>query len=236
MLHGFPSRAEYFRPLQSSLETFELPCFVPQLRGHGDESPVALVGVTWHDWLEDSEIALARLLIEAEKAIVIGFSMGGALALMLAAKHSTKLDSLILAAAAVQLSSPFAPGKPFNFLVPVLAIFMKKWDFSPKPSDCSNLHYAWAPSGAVVSALDLYRTARTQLAAVHSPALLIQGRKDDALAPENMDIVYDEISTPTPLKRRIWFEKSGHDLFHDCEHDTVVESIVEFVRDRVGSM
>lgn len=236
MLHGFPSNPGYFLPLESPLKALELPYRIPQLRGHGAESPAALIGVTWHDWFEDAETTLEDLLVDSEKVIVIGHSMGGALALMLAANHGDKLDSIILVAAAVQLLSPFAPGKPFHFLVPVLALFMDKWDFSPKPSDCSNIHYPWAPRGAVVSNLDLYRIVRSQLSRVGSPALLIQGQKDDAIAPENMDIIYNGISTPNQLKRKIWFENTGHDPLYDCEHDMVIKSIVDYVGSRVGAM
>ena len=110
---------------------------------------------------------------------------------MLAANNGERLESLILAAAGVQLSSPFVPGKPFYFLVPVPGLFMKKWGFPPNPSDCSNFHYPRAPSRALVSAPDLYRASRAQLSTIRSPALLIQGRKYDTLAqcPENQATV-----------------------------------------------
>jgi carboxylesterase len=126
ILHGFPDNLECVRAIEPPLKALGLPIRMPLLRGHGAESPEALRGVTWHDWLADAEAALTDLLRESEKAIVIGYSMGGALTLMLAADHGDKLDSIILAAAAVQLTSPLAPGRPFNFLAPLIALVLKK--------------------------------------------------------------------------------------------------------------
>jgi len=104
---------------------------MPVLRGHGQSSPEALRGVTWHDWMTDAEGALEGLMTEAERAIVIGHSLGGLIALHLAADHVAHVDSLVLAAAAIQCASPLAPGRPFHFLVPLLALFVRRWNTPP---------------------------------------------------------------------------------------------------------
>jgi len=93
ILHGFPDNPDSMRPVEEPLKALGIPIRTPLMRGHGAESPEALRGVTWHEWLADAELALTDLLTESEKAIVIGYSMGGALALMLAAEHGEKLDS-----------------------------------------------------------------------------------------------------------------------------------------------
>jgi len=235
MLHGFPSNPGYFDPVESSLKTLGLPSRIPRLRGLGAESPEALRGVTWHDWLADAESALVDLQAESGKVIVIGYSMGGALALMLASKHGNGLDSVILVAAGVQLTSPLAPGKPFNFLVPLVSRLLKKWDFIPDETDHYRKNYTWAPMGAVVSVLDLSKVVRTRLPEVKVPALLLQGRKDNMVAPESMDMIYNGISTPAESKRRVWFEKNGHDMFYDCERDAIIDAITNYVRERIGA-
>jgi carboxylesterase len=233
MLHGFPSNPEYFDPVKSRLGTLGLPIRVPRLRGLGDESPDALRGVTWHDWLADAESALADLQAEAEKVIVVGYSMGGALAIMLAANHGSELDSIILVAAGVQFTSPLAPGKPFNFLTPLVSRLLKKWDFIPDETDHYRKNYTWAPMGAVVSVLDLSKAVRNRLAEVKIPALILQSRQDIVVEPQSMDIIYNGISTPFELKRKVWLEKTGHDMFHDCEADFIIDTIAIYVRERM---
>jgi carboxylesterase len=234
MLHGFPSNPGYFDPVNLRIEALKLPVRIPRLRGLGAESPEALRGVTWHDWLADAESAFVDLQAETGKVIVIGYSMGGALALMLASKYGGDLDSVILVAAEVQLTSPLAPGKPFNFLAPLVSRLLKKWDFTPDETDHYRKNYVWAPMGAVVSVLDLSKEVRTHLAEVKSPALIIQSHRDAVVAPESMDIIYNGISTPPELKRKVWLEKTGHDMFHDCEGDVVIDTMINYVHERVG--
>jgi carboxylesterase len=234
MLHGFPSNPAYFDRVTSRIETLGLPICIPRLRGLGAESPEALHGVTWTDWLVDAESALEDLKSESGKVIVIGYSMGGALALMLASKHGNDLDSVILVAAGVQFTSPLAPGKPLNFLAPLVSRLLKKWDFTPDETDHYRRNYMWAPMGAVISVLDLSKAVRTHLAEVKIPALILQSRQDAVVESESMDIIYNGISTPSELKRKVWLEKTGHDMFHDCEGDVIIDTIINYVRERVG--
>jgi carboxylesterase len=238
ILHGFTASLDCVRKIEPPLTALGLPIRMPILRGHGAPSPAALNGVTWHDWLADSETALLGLLNDVEKVVLIGHSMGGLLALQLAAKYKTHLDSLVLAAAAVQMSSPFAPGQPLNFLAPLLAQVLKKWGFPPVYADASlaqfNTNYLWAPAEAVLSLLDLARLTRKMLPEVSTPALILQSRMDATVAPENVTILSQGISTLAEMKHVVWFEKSGHEMFRDCERSAIVEVIVQYVRERIS--
>ena len=135
ILHGFASGLDSVSELAPPLTALGLPIRIPILRGHGAETPEALRGATWHDWLTDADSALDNLLIETEKVIVIGHSMGGVLALNLAMTHGDQLDSIILAAPAIQLAVPFSPGKPLYFLVPLVPALFKKLDLPPVFTD-----------------------------------------------------------------------------------------------------
>jgi carboxylesterase len=239
ILHGFTASLDCVREIEPPLKALGLPTRMPVLRGHGAESPQALKGVTWHDWVADAESALQDLLTEVEKVIVIGHSMGGLVTLTLAADHADEIDSIILAAAAVQMTSPMAPGHPFNFLAPVLGVILKKWDF---PQDAYadksliqyNTNYLWAPIDAVESLLDFSKATRKRLAEVKLPALIIQSHNDSSVAPESAEIIYKQISTPAELKRIAWFEITEHEMFRDCERYAIIDVIANYVRERTG--
>lgn len=239
ILHGFTASLNCVREIEPPLKALGLPVRMPVLRGHGASSPIALNGVTWHDWCVDAETAMLNLLKEVEKIILIGHSMGGLLALLLATKHKGHLDSLILAAAAVQMTSPFAPGKPFNFLSPLLARVVQKWTLPLVYADESlaqfNTNYPWAPADAVLSLLDLARLTRRILPEVSVPVLILQSRKDVTVAQENVAILLKGISTPTEMKRVVWFEKTGHEMFSDCERDVIIEVVANYVQERIGA-
>ena len=110
ILHGFTDTVNSVRILEPPLNDLGLPYRIPCLRGHGADSPEALRGVGWKDWIDDANEALHDLLNEADKAIVIGYSMGGLIGINLAADNHDLIDSLVLVAAAHPIDETFDIG------------------------------------------------------------------------------------------------------------------------------
>lgn len=240
ILHGFTSSLDCVREIEPPIKALGLPTRMPVLRGHNAESPDALRGVTWHDWVSDANAALQDLLTEVEKVIVIGHSMGGLVTLNLAADHADKLDSIVVAAAAIQLTSPLAPGKPLNFLMPLLPVLINKWDMTKKNYADKSLaqydtNYTWAPMDALYSFVDFSKVTRKRLAEVKTPTLILQSHKDTTVAPESAEIIYQSISTPGNLKRIVWFETTEHEMFRDCERHAIINVITKYIRERIGA-
>lgn len=238
ILHGFASSLDSVRAVERSLRPLGYPIHMPILRGHGEQSPEALRGTTWHDWLADAEASLQASLAEAERVIVIGHSMGGLLALNLAADHPEKLDSLVLAAAPLQLVSPLASGRPLHILLPVIQRLFTRWDLPPEYADRHlaqfDTNYHWAPMDAIISFLELSQLTRRRLPEVRVPTCILQSRKDTTSALISADMIYQHISTPIGQKQIVWFEKSSHEMFQDCECASICGNILGYVRERVG--
>lgn len=238
ILHGFTSSLDCVNGIEPPLKALGLPTRMPVLRGHSASSPEALRGVTWHDWVADGEAALKILLTETERAIIFGHSMGGLVAITLASEYTDDVDSIVLAATAVQLVSPLAPHRPLHFLTPLVRRFVKKWDLPSVYADERltqyDTNYRWAPMDAVLSFVEFTDVTRRRLAEVHVPTLIMQSRKDTTVAPESADIIYNGISTPREQKRIIWFEVTEHEMFRDCERSATIETVVQYVRERVG--
>jgi carboxylesterase len=238
ILHGFTSSLDCVNGLEPPLKALSLPTCMPILRGHSASSPEALRGVTWHDWVADGETALQNLLTEAERVIIFGHSMGGLVAVTLAADHAQAVDSIVLAAAAVQMVSPLAPHRPLHPLIPLVRLLIKKWDLPAVYADEQliqyDTNYRWAPMDAVLSFTEFTDVARKRLAEVQVPTLIMQSRKDTTVAPESADIIYNDISTPREQKRIVWFEVTEHEMFRDCERTATINTVVQYVQERVG--
>lgn len=238
ILHGFTSSLDCVNGIEPPLKALSLPTRMPVLRGHSASSPEALRGVTWHDWVTDGEAALQTLLTETEKVIIFGHSMGGLVALTLAAEHTHAVDSIVVAAAAVQLVSPLAPHRPLHFLTPLVRRFYKKWDLPSIYADERliqyDTNYRWAPMDAVLSFTEFTEITRRRLAEVRVPTLIMQSRKDTTVAPKSADIIYNGISTPPEQKHIVWFEVTEHEMFRDCERSATIETVVQYVRERAG--
>jgi carboxylesterase len=238
IVHGFTSSLDCVNGLEAPIQALGLPTRMPTLRGHGAASPEALRSVTWHDWVADAEAALKDLLTEADKAIVFGHSMGGLVTLTLAADHPDVIDSIAVAAAAVQLTNPLSPGRPLHFLAPLVSRLLKKVDMPPIYADPAlaqyDTNYRWAPIEAVNALFDFIEATRRRLPEVRVPALIIQSRKDTTVAPESTEIIYEGISTPPDQKRIVWFEVTEHEMFRDCERDGTIGAVVNYVKARAG--
>jgi carboxylesterase len=166
--------------------------------------------------------------------------MGGLAALTLAADHGEKLDSIILAAAAVKLTTPLAPGKPLNFITPFMRIIFKKWNvaqdhYADKSLAQYNTNYLWAPIDAILSFFEFSKATRNRLAEVKTPALIIQSHNDSTVAPESAEIINNRISTPAAFKRIVWFEITDHEMFRDSERYAIIDVIANYVRERTGT-
>jgi len=114
----------------------------------------------------------------------------------------------------------------------------KKWAFAPVYVDSSstvyNTNYRWAPTDTILSLFDFSRVARNHLVDVKTPALILQSHKDLTVAPASANIIYHRISTPGAQVRIVWFEKSGHEKFRDCERGASVDVIAKYVREQIG--
>ncbi len=242
ILHGFTASLDCVSGIDEGVAPLGIPTRMPVLRGHEAGSPEALRGVRWSDWVADAESALQELRGEADQVVIVGHSMGTLVATMLAADHAEEafVDSVVLAAPAVQLASPLAPGNRFSFMIPAMKWVLRKWDMPPNYADESlaqyDTNYPWAPMDAVMEILQFSAIARRRLPELKLPALIIQSRNDTTVAPESAQIVCDELATPPEHKRIQWFERTEHEMFRDCERDEVIEAVVDFIRERLAAV
>ncbi len=235
-LHGFTSSLDCVNGLNPYIEELGLPYRMPVLRGHM-ETPEALKGVHWSDWYEDAETALKDLLTEVEQAVVVGLSMGGLVALHLAAEHPDDIDAIALVAAALKLKDPMAPGGPLSFLRPVVGRVIKWWPMPPNYADKEleklDTNYERAPMDAILTFLEYTEYVSSRLPEVRAPALILQSWKDQTVKPESAQIIHDRISSTE--KRIVWFERSHHEMMRDLERERVFETIQAFLRERIAA-
>lgn len=237
LLHGFTGNPDTIRPLEAPLRALGLPVALPLLRGHGADSPEALRGVTWNDWLSDARSALAELRTRSDRVIVIGHSMGALLALQLAADNGGELDSLVLMATPLRLASPLAPGRPLGWLRPLVQRLLRGWPIPKSYADPARGRndgsYPWAPMGALLSFLDLVERTTPRLSQVCLPTLILQSHGDPVVRDGSADELWSGLATPAAEKRIVWLERTGHELLRDVEAEAVLDTVLQFVDGRL---
>lgn len=86
LIHGFAGSPFEMEPLQPALEALGCTVDIPTLPGH-DSTLAQFRRTFFSDWLAFAEQRFFTLRRTHKRVIPIGFSMGGAIALTLAAKH-----------------------------------------------------------------------------------------------------------------------------------------------------
>lgn len=237
LIHGFTATPDSLAILEGPLKSLGLPVAMPLLTGHGELSPESLRGVSCRQWIDDVSRALQEMSAEAEKIVVVGHSMGALLALQLAGAYPGIVDSLVLAAPALRLSSLLAPGRPLHFIAEPLASVIRKWEIKPVYAGEDVLRcpgqYDWAPTDAILSLFRLIGMTEPLLADVHVPLLILHNRSETTVLAESADMLYERIGTSPNRKRIVWLDRSEHQIFCDCERNRAMQVVVDFVRGRL---
>ncbi|MBU6429172.1 MAG: alpha/beta fold hydrolase [Cyanobacteria bacterium REEB65] len=226
VLHGFTSSFDTVKGILPHLEAAGLPYRMPGLRGHQQSSPAALKGVKYRDWVDDAACALDDLLGEVDRAIVVGLSMGGLVALTLAVERPERLDGIVAVAAALRPKDPLAP------LSPYLGWLFPRHQLPKPPEDegyvCTN--YPWFPGTAGAEVYKLGLLVESRLSSVKTPILVVGSERDHIIKPEASRIIYDRVRSP--IKEIEMFRKTRHEMMQGCEKDDVFARIMAFIRDR----
>lgn len=238
ILHGWTSGMSTVSSLEAPIRSLGLPTRMPILRGHGTSSPEALKGVKWEDWVQDATAALDDLLTEVEHVVIVGHSMGGMLALHLAAVHPQGVDSIITASSPGKMSTPFAPGNVLHPLFCILWPLIKKYDkgtlkYADPGLEKLDDSYRWAPTSAIKELFDLLKMQKKILPDVHVPVLILQSTKDTSVMPISANILFNGIGTPVEDKKIAWFDKTEHGMFLDVESRQVIKSVIDFIVERM---
>jgi len=230
LIHGFTSGPFAFEFLIPALREEGYSPIVPILSGHSHNDWRMIGGFTWKDWLEDARKALEEAVGEDGRAVIVGHSMGGLMALNLAADSPAKVGALVLAGAAIHLASPFTPGHFLGFLRPLLGRVFNSWDMTPFYTDrkmlASDRNYRRAPMSSINSMIELVKMTGKKLSEVTAPTLILQGRRDRRVSWKSAEIISRGISTPETQKSVMMFSETDHEVFRDCERDRVIAAVL----------
>ena len=231
LLHGFTSSLATVDRLLAPLEERGIPYALPTLRGHGTRAE-DLRGVTWHHWYEDGERALDTLLDRCARVVVMGLSMGGLVALHLAALRPERLAGLALVAPALRLDIAGAA------LIPLLARTGRHASVDPlrafedRSLATDSTNYLDAPIAAVHSLVQFGKLVERELPRVRVPLLILYPPRDRVVRPESARIIHERSGTPAAQKRLLAFERSGHEMLQDRQRDEVVAAIMAFIAEQ----
>lgn len=220
LCHGFTGSPVSLRPWAEHLAAAGFRVRLPRLPGHGtDWREMNLT--TWSDWYACVEGECRTLLAECEVVFLAGLSMGGALALRLAAQFGDRIAGLALVNPAVTSADRRMAAVPLlRRITPSLAAI---GDDIAKPG-VSEEAYPRTPLRALASMIDLWQTIGAELAQVSQPLLLFVSHVDHVVDPSSAKLILRQVDstdvTLTPLARSYHVATLDYDaeqIFSDSE-------------------
>lgn len=174
LCHGFTGSPQSMRPWAEHLAGRGLTVSLPLLPGHGTRWED--LGVTgWQDWYAEVDRELRLLRDRSARVFVAGLSMGGALALRLAARHGDAVSGVMVVNPANRVHGVAAHALPvLRHLVPATKGIAS--DIA-KPV-IRELGYDRVPLHAAHSLRNFFRLVDRELPQVTQPLLLMRSPQD----------------------------------------------------------
>ncbi len=236
LLHGFTGTPSEIEPLAAPLVAAGFTVLCLRLPGHGvappRDEPNDCVA-----WLADAEAGLLRLVDEGagQPVALVGLSMGGLLALQLAARHPERVGRVVALAPALQVSTQlswifWALGLAYSILP--ASLFERRMgkgesNITDPEARASNPKSPPFMLRTFLSFDELRLATRAIVGDVHQPILLLHGRLDTTVPLEGSDWFRGAVGSKQ-VEMRI-FERSAHVLPIDRERDEVAAEVARFL-------
>lgn len=225
LIHGFTATTAEVRLLAKRLHDAGYTTAGPLLPGHGSQ-PEDLNRCKWKDWACTAEEAYCELSERCMHVIVTGESMGGLMALYLAAHHP-EIAGVITYAAVLRLLMSSKNRIKLRLLTPFVPYIPK----IPKGNDNIWQGYSVNPLKGVLQLIALQKEVRSLLPKVHQPLMVMQGKLDTTVHPQAPAEIIQKAGSR--CKELYWLENTTHRVVLDQELDLVTELTLKFLQKAV---
>ncbi|MBI2962442.1 MAG: alpha/beta fold hydrolase [Deltaproteobacteria bacterium] len=229
LLHGFTGTPAEMRPLGERLAERGYSVRAPVLPGHATRVE-DLAGSRWADWFAAAEESWQELGARAPLRMVAGLSMGALLSLHLAHERPREVRAVAALAPVLELANQRSAAAALWLrrlpLLPRRFEIVAKRGSGPDGGSRLTPAYDEIPLRALASLIELQRTVRSELAEITTPVLILEGGRDQTVAPRAPSMVEAGLASST--KVRIRFARSGHILTEDVEAAAVLDAVERF--------
>lgn len=225
LLHGFTGSPSSMRGLATRLADAGLHVELPRLPGHGT-AVEDMLQTDWNDWSGEAARQLERLSGRVDHVVVIGQSMGGALALWTALQNPD-LAGVVCVNPVVLPQPPEVIEMLREFLEDGMEVVPGSGPDIADP-DGVDVTYPGTPVRPLLSMLDHGLTPMAnRLAEITAPLRLFTSRQDHVVEPVNSEQLAAHYGGPV---EHTWLDRSYHVATVDFDRELIETETVDFVR------
>ncbi len=226
--HGFTGSPASMKPWGEHLAAQGYAVSVPRLPGHGTTWQ-EMNKTTWADWCSEVERAFEALANQVDSVVVCGLSMGGALALRLAADHPDRVAGLVLVNPAVDSERKDVKLLPvLKFVIPAMPGIAN----DIKKPGVEEHGYTKTPLRAADSMFRAYKVLRQDLGQVVCPILVFRSVEDHVVDPSSARAINASVSSADVREEML--ENSYHVATLDNDAPRIFEGSVAFIERVAG--
>ncbi|MGI6703756.1 MAG: alpha/beta hydrolase [Clostridia bacterium] len=217
IIHGFGGNYDEVSPLATRLKRMGYKVACPALAGHtGRRCDLKKAG--YKDWIKAAERSLLKLLSRCRAVYIIGFSMGGLIAINLALKYEVAgivtINTPIHYWDIRKILSNIAKGLTGGGLAPTKRYLRATVKF---------------PLRALLNFRILLGRTRPLIDDIICPVLITQGLDDDTTRTDSARYIYYKLSSD--VKRIKYYQNAGHLMLHSPAAGDVIRDIEHFLQE-----
>ncbi len=223
LTHGFTGSPASLKPWAEYLAGQGYAVSLPRLPGHGTTWQ-ELNTKTWADWSGEIERAFEALASQVDRVFVFGLSMGGGLALRLAADHPDRVAGLVLVNPAVRTDRKDVK------LLPVLKHLVPSFPGIAndiKKPGVEEHGYTRTPLRAADSMFAGYKVLCGDLGRVTCPLLIYRSSVDHVVDPSSARVILAGVASSDASEESL--ENSYHVATLDNDAERIFEGSAAFI-------
>jgi carboxylesterase len=229
LLHGFGDTPQTLSLLARRLHKGGYSVLVPLLPGHG-RTMETFTRSRADEWIDAARSSLLEMRDRSNAVSVVGLSMGGALAVLLAAEFQD-ISALILIAPYLGMPRLLRIAAATHWLWGRLAGELNGRNprsiHDPIERE-KNLAYGAVTGRALYELSRVMNRARKALPGVTAPTLIVQSREDSRITPDVAEFALKELGAKE--KRLVWTEGAGHIITVDYGRERVFSEVDKWLR------
>ena len=233
MLHGFGDTPQTLEYLAAYVHARGWAVRAPLLPGHG-RTLDAFAASRAPQWIDFARAELEALRARYSTVAVVGLSMGGSLATILASECSD-VQALVLLAPYLSMPTRLRRAAQAHHALGAVVPYLRgagERSIRDPAEVARNLAYGFLTPRLVFELARVVERARAAAPKVASPTLVVQSRQDNRIPPDAAERAF---ALFTARERRLmWTEGNGHIITVDYGRDAIFTAVIDWLATHVA--
>lgn len=222
-IHGFTGGPFEVEPFADYLsEQTDWIIEIPTLPGHGEK--LTLGEQSAEVWMMEAELALKRLKAQTDRIIIVGFSMGGLIAMYLSMRY--KIDRLVLLSASVKYINPTQIREEVRDATRDL---LERRINQNALFHLFEYKFRNTPIRSTVEFLRVVKMVEPYYHLISLPVYIVQGDQDSVVPPATAEHIYEMLGSE---EKHLYHSQDGkHLICYSKDSADWFKKVLEFMRD-----